>query len=81
MISTLSFLFVLINAINGQVHLNRNNLAQLCDCNINSNTIDLSSKGIVSIDANTFQGLSNLQRLYLYNNKLSSIDAKTFQGL
>ena len=65
MTSTLSLLLVLINAINGQVHLNRSNLAQLCKCDINSASIDLNLKGIVSIDANTFQGLSNLQELGL----------------
>jgi len=81
MISTLSLLLVLINAINGQVHLNRSNLAQLCKYNISSTYIDLSKQKIVSIDANTFQGLSNLKSLNLFSNPLRSIDANAFQGL
>ena len=76
MIFTLSLLFVLINLKNAQVHLNRSNLAQICNCDINSARMDLSYKELVSIDTNTFQGSSNLQRLYLQNNQLSSIDAK-----
>ncbi len=81
MIVTLSMLLVLINSINRQVHLNRSNLAQICNCDINSTKIYLNSTKIVSIKANTFQDLSNLQLLYLSNNQLSSIDAKTFQSL
>ena len=35
----------------------------------------------MSLDANTFKDLSNLQNLKLDDNQLSSIDSKTFQGL
>ena len=34
-----------------------------------------------SLDADIFDGLSSLQRLYLYNNSLSSLDADIFDGL
>ena len=81
MISNLSLLLKLINSINGQVHLNRSNLAQICNCDINSTRINLYYNGIVSIDSKTFKGLSNLQTLWLNNNQLSSIDANSFQGL
>ena len=81
MISTLSLLLMLMNSINGQVHLDRSNLAQICNCDINSYRFNLSSKRIVSIDGKTFQGLSNLQTLLLDNNQLRSIDFITFQGL
>ena len=81
MLVTLSLFLILINSINGQIHLERSNLAQMCNCDINSTVIDLRSKGIVSIDSNAFQGLSKLKYLYLYGNELSSIDNTTFQGL
>ena len=63
MIVNLSFMvFVLINLINGQVHLSRSNLVQICGCDINSTSIGLYLEEIVSIDANTFQGLTKLKR-------------------
>ena len=71
MIVILSLVLILMNSINGQVYLNRSNLAELCKCDINSTSISLESKQIVSIDVNSFQGLSNLQTLLLNKNYLS----------
>jgi Leucine-rich repeat (LRR) protein len=49
---------------------------------IEQTTIDLSSKKISSISANTFSNLINLtESLILTNNKLTYIDSNTFYGL
>ena len=81
MLLILSLYSMLISLINGQIHLNRSNLAQTCNCDYNSNRIYLNSTKILSIDVNSFQGLSNLQWLYLNGNQLSSISSNTFQSL
>jgi hypothetical protein len=41
----------------------------------------LNNRGIVSIDAFTFKGYDDIEKLDLSNNLLSTIDLKTFGGL
>ena len=83
--SILKIIFTL-NLINEtkfqQISLNRNNLAEICQCTpTESLKIDLSNKGIVSIDPATFNGLTKLVQLDLESNKLTTIDPDTFKGL
>ena len=47
----------------------------------NSSEINLNNRGIVSIDAFTFKGYDDIEKLDLSNNLLSTIDLKTFGGL
>ncbi len=49
--------------------------------NVQLQRLYLDRNQLSSIDAKTFQGLSNLQELLLSNNKLNSIDANTSRGL
>ena len=44
-------------------------------------SISLSSSNIDSIDISTFDGLTNLQKLYLSSNRLKSLDASHFKSL
>ena len=44
-------------------------------------SISLSSCNIDSIDISTFDGLNNLQKLYLSSNRLKSLDASHFKSL
>ena len=43
--------------------------------------ITLSFKSIVSIDPQTFNGLTGLVQLNLYGNQISTIDPQAFNGL
>ena len=47
----------------------------------NSIEIDLSRKSINSIDSKTFQGLHNLEVLYLEDNKLTKLENDLFKNL
>ena len=42
---------------------------------------DLSYKQITPIEANTFDGLTHVQRLDLHNNQLKSLDTSMFNSL
>lgn len=80
-LAILSLTILCLNSVLASEQLNRNNLAQTCDCDINAATINLSGKDIESVDASTFKGLSNLQYLYLDSNLIKSLDDTTFNGL
>ena len=65
-----------------QIHLNRDNLNELCNCNsFVSRKIILSNKNISTIDTLTFNGLYSLQVLLLQSNQLTKIDEFTFKEL
>ena len=65
-----------------QIHVNRENLAQLCSCNIfTTEFIDLYQKGVSSVDPNTFRGLINVKRIRLDGNQLTSVDESLYKGL
>ena len=49
--------------------------------NSNGTICRLFSKGITSLSSNDFDGLSNLDRLYLNNNNLNSLPEDVFAGL
>ena len=60
---------VLVVQYDAQVNLNRTNIAGLCNCiPIDVTTIWLNFKNIRSIDSATFNGLTTLNTIYLYNN-------------
>lgn len=64
------------------IELNRDNLGQLCQCQFEIvDAINISNKNISSINANTFQNLSNLKSLRLDNNELSQINTLPFNDL
>ena len=64
------------------VHLNEKKLIELFGKNANdSKHLDLSGRGIESIDQNTFKNCRNLTDLRLDGNKLKSISPKTFENL
>lgn len=69
-------ILLVINQTEAQIHLNKTNLAKLCNCSPNSQTvqIDLQNKSIASIDPNTFVGLTAIQYLRLNNNLLTTIN-------
>ena len=46
-----------------------------------STLIDLYSQSIDMIANDTFQGLTNLEFLYLHDNKIQKIDSSLFKGL
>ena len=76
------FISIMIQNLNAQIHLNRNNLAYQCTCDRSkSNNIFLAFQSIASIDPLTFNGLASLKTLSLYNNQLTNIDTSTFNGL
>lgn len=81
LISLIFISIINIERINATIHLNRSSLSQLCNCDINSDFINLQRKNISSIDPSTFKGLANLKNLNLANNNLSSLDATVFEGL
>jgi Leucine-rich repeat (LRR) protein len=82
-IEILLFIICLIANLNAEIiHLNKINLANICECNpFESTTIYLSGKVIATIDPSTFNGLTSLQVLYLDLNQITSIEASTFTGL
>jgi Leucine-rich repeat (LRR) protein len=81
MIKFIIFL-MLCKILNAQIHLNRTNLAYLCNCDpLNTSSIRLSNQNIKTIDPDTFTGLTFLQRLTLSGNHLSVLNASTFHGL
>ena len=43
--------------------------------------LDLSYNGLTNLTVRVFEGLSSLQRLYLYNNQLTTLPAGVFEGL
>ena len=43
--------------------------------------IDLKQLEIISIDANTFEGLTNIVKLHLNRNKIPLLDPKCFKGI
>jgi hypothetical protein len=74
----ISFFYVsLIKAI----QLNQTNLINEFGYSINSNSINLSSRSIDSIEVNTFVGFSNLKVLYLQKNKLSRLTEPIFKSI
>ena len=88
MIFQTSFLLIILlnilKLVSSQIYLNRSNLAQVCNCDILSVSIDcsLSSKTyIVSIDSGTFTNLTNLTSLKFSWNQIESIQANTFASL
>ncbi len=65
-----------------RIHLSRENLAKLCGCDPSQSiSIYLGLKSILTINPNTFDGLTSLQELTLSSNKIDSIDPTTFNGL
>ena len=68
--------------IKAQIVLNKDNLANLCNCNPSeSNLIKLSALKITKIEPNTFNELDSLEKLILSDNLLTDIDPITFDGL
>ena len=63
------------------VPLNQNLLFNTYGFNKDSTVIDLFARSINEIDANTFDGLNNLEKLYLHDNKINNIDSSLFKGL
>ncbi|MFN7093895.1 MAG: leucine-rich repeat protein, partial [Burkholderiales bacterium] len=43
--------------------------------------LDLSGLGLTTLPSGIFKSLTNLKKLYLYNNQLSTIHERTFNGL
>lgn len=81
MFKKFSLIFVLIGCTLA-VELNRANLDELCECNSAvADTINLEYKDIDSINPNTFQGLTQLEHLYLDHNMLTKLEDDTFKGL
>jgi hypothetical protein len=67
-----------------QVHLNKYNLALICECDIFSDRIFLSSKNISSIDPDTFTWHTEENKLEIINlsyNPIEFINATTFEPL
>lgn len=59
----LLFVSLFICSIKSQINLNRSNLAKVFNCNIFNSQIILDNKNILTIDENTFIGLTNLTGL------------------
>ena len=57
-------IFILNSSVLSLKNLNSSNLQQICDCDINSNRIDLSFKNITSIESSSFNSLSNNLETY-----------------
>ncbi len=73
---------ILFENSNAQIHLNKTNLATICNCGpMNSSSINLNYKKIETIDPDTFKRLFSLRELKLEHNNLSSIHPTTFKGL
>jgi hypothetical protein len=71
---------------NNEVVLERSKLLDLLKVNNNKliNLVEIilnKNYKITKIEANTFNGLSNLYRLYLNNNKIIKLKSNTFNGL
>ena len=65
-----------------QIHLSRDNLAQMCNCNIHTiQRIDFLFRNITSVDPLTFRNLTNLRVISLDGNQLTSVDENLYQGL
>jgi len=80
------FVFLIIfKNINSQIHLNRDNLAVQCNCNLSKsiyeNILFLDSRRISAIDLATFRDLNSLTNLYLHQNQIREIDPATFNSL
>jgi len=81
-LKTFVILVVFFNSINGQIHLNKTNLAFLCRCDpFKSFGISLHNKNIKTIDPATFNGLTSLRKLYLSSNKITSLHPSVFKDL
>ena len=79
-----SFLFVLLllSAQSGHgVVLDRDQLAAWYPNYLTDTLFYLAGRQITSISTGTFTGLTQLQRLNLFNNLLTSLDASIFNGL
>jgi len=75
-------LVILIENLNAQIHLNKTNLAVLCNFDpMKLTSINLAAEKIKTIDPATFTDLISLQKLNLGYNRISSIDPATFTGL
>ncbi len=56
-----------------QIHLTRDDLDQVCNCESSQAAIlYLWNKNIATIDSSTFNGLNSLDTLYLDGNKLTT---------
>jgi Leucine-rich repeat (LRR) protein len=76
------FVLLLLSAHSGHgVVLDKNQLAVWYPNYLTAFEFNLNYRQITSISSGTFTGLSQLQRLYLYNNQLTSLDASIFNGL
>jgi hypothetical protein len=55
----------MLDKIYSQVHLNRTNLPELCECDIEKNVYEIyvDCRLIATIDSKTFQNLNNIQIL------------------
>jgi hypothetical protein len=81
-LKTFVILVVFFNSINGQIHLNKTNLAFLCRCDpFKSFGISLHNKNIKTIDPATFNGLTSLRKLNLSSNKITSLHPSLFKDL
>ena len=58
-------IFIVLNSftLHAQITLSRENLAEVCNCDIQSVSLNLVNKKIASINSNTFKGLNNLQEI------------------
>jgi len=76
----LSILLVCAQSGNSVI-LDRNQLKKWLSNYLTSNIFDLSSRQITFISNDTFNGLTHLVTLSLYDNKLTTLDANLFKGL
>ena len=76
----LIILFLILKNIES-IEINKEILSEWFPTYTSDKTIDLSSKRISYVHKDTFNGLVNLNSLYLYMNQLTSLNAKSFNGL
>ena len=82
MLSSFLFVLLLLSAQSGHsVVLDRDQLAAWYPDYLTDTLFYLAGRQITSISTGTFTGLTQLQRLNLFNNLLTSLDASIFNGL
>jgi Leucine-rich repeat (LRR) protein len=77
----ITFFFVCIIKLTSSVGINQSILIETYQYEIDSIEIDLSNRGIDSIDINTFKGYNKLEKLFLENNKLRKLEYGLFNHL